>query len=142
MKFKVFKKSIFFILFTAFSFQSFAQLTLQERVNFAKGLPESRWSVDTVTPIEKIGNALQKIAGDLIEETLTPDSLFNYTKFHPTEQQMIIWCYRVLDKGGMINRMIPSIMSNNAWETGGSTVPDATIRTLCRRQVCAYASKP
>lgn len=114
-------------------------LTLRERVNCLKGLPEDQWSTTSVTPMEKLEAALQKIAGELIEGSLVAASLPDYAIHHPTNPQTIEWARRVLDNNGMADRMKPSIVSYNQWDTDGASINDAPIRTTCLNCVCAFA---
>jgi|WetSurMetagenome_2_1015567.scaffolds.fasta_scaffold670194_2 hypothetical protein len=63
-------------------------LTLQERVNLAKGLQISEISTAVVTPVEKIDAQLKKITGEITQGTLLATELPNYATHNPTAAQI------------------------------------------------------
>jgi ethanolamine utilization microcompartment shell protein EutL len=116
-------------------------LTLQERVNLAKGIAMAQLATTPVTNVEKIDAQLKKLAGEIVAGTLLPADIPSYSTFNPTAAQLAEWCNRVLDSVGMSMRMVPMIISYNQWDTDGAEILDAPVRTTCIACIAAQAAK-
>jgi hypothetical protein len=116
-------------------------LTLQERVNLAKGLQISEISTAVVTPVEKIDAQLKKLAGEITQGTLLRAEIPNILVHNPSDAQLQEWCNRIQDNSGMSTRMISSIISYAVWDTDGVDILDAPIRTTCLNCIASYAKR-